>query len=103
MTRYVIINVVSGEAKPWTFYYIYRYDGIFVASLRGQSDLGWRLGQLHGMKDGKFVDFIAAVRTRTSGTRWSSVYICKGFLVIDPLLKDSYSNVELIDVRVEDA
>ena len=102
MPRVVIIGVVSGLARVWTYYYLYRSAGKVVASPRSRTDLGWPVGRLHGLKDGTAVDFVGTVRTRGEPDKWATVFACGDILVADPG-DESRGAPELIEVEVEDA
>jgi hypothetical protein len=103
MRQVVTINVVSGSPRPWTFYTVYQLPDLsYVASRRSEVDLGWRLGQLIGLKDGEIVGYVATLRTCGDAQSWSHVFMCGSLIVVEP---DDYSQgiPTVLYLKVDDA
>ena len=103
MCMVVTINVVSGSPRPWTFYTVYQLPDLsYVASRRNEVDLGWRIGQLRGVKDGEVVSYVATLRTRGDAQSWAHVFMCGSLIVVEP--GDCSQGIPtVLNLKVDDA
>jgi hypothetical protein len=80
----VVIKVVSGSPRPWTYYCLYCDGARYYASPRSQSELGWGMGHERGLLNGIMVEYVAMIRTRSRPDDFTHVYPCGRILVVKP-------------------